>query len=389
MVENRSKGYLMKTKHSPIKDVFKSMNINQPYKLSKTAPVFTPPKEVAHFELPLKEEPQAKVPQSLRPSIEVTQKKESQFEVPKNEEAASEAPQKKPAHSKSSQSEAAKIGAPQSEIPKKEVPHNYGFFKFAHSVFTDKKLQGVSGDCFRLFLWLSTRAWRFSSSEGTIRASVSYIESETGMSHASISRGLKTLKELHLISLVKLDYKLGNTWEVASVALGTSPTDPDKKLPHFEPEATSKVESHTLKLSEGPPQNEAQNKNIKNYKDLSQEEHELFEKIDLIDSPAKRKKERDALVGLLEQKPADLILRAYRFVIANGTLGRQDTCHHPFCYLLSTIDDILQKIKVPVKTEIALSIADFDEEKNFENALSLLKVFQTSVDLDTREKMIV
>jgi hypothetical protein len=133
---------------------------------------------------------------------------------------------------------------------------------------------------------------------------------------------------------------------------------------------------------------EAQNKNIKNYKDLSQEEHELFEKIDLIDSPAKRKKERDALVGLLEQKPADLILRAYRFVIANGTLGRQDTCHHPFCYLLSTIDDILQKIKVPVKTEIALSIADFDEEKNFENALSLLKVFQTSVDLDTREKMI-
>ncbi len=377
----------MKTKPSPIKDVFKSMNINQPYKLSKTAPVFTPPKEVAHFEPPPKEETQLERLQKLVPSLEASQNREPQIEVPKKELGVSEVPQKKHAHTKLFQNEVAKKELPQSEPPQKEATHNGGFFKLAHSVFADKKLQGVSGDCFRLFLWLSSKAWRFSTSDGTVRASVSHIESETGMSHASISRGLKTLKELHLIRLIKLDYKLGNTWEVSKIALGTSPIDPDKKLPHPEQDPTSELESHSLKLSGVLPQNEAQNKNIKNYKELSQAEKELFGKIDAIESKSKQKKERKALVSLLQQNSASEITEAYNFIKTNGVLVDQSICYLPFSYLNVAIEDVLKAIEKG-RSKVRKIVMPTAPNHSEEVAGSILNEFRTCVDQETQEKMI-
>jgi hypothetical protein len=62
------------------------------------------------------------------------------------------------------------------------------FFRLSDRAFSSPLLQRISGDCFRLFLWMSARAWRYVKSEGTLRASIGFIEEGTAMSHATIVR---------------------------------------------------------------------------------------------------------------------------------------------------------------------------------------------------------
>ena len=94
-----------------------------------------------------------------------------------------------------------------------EAPHNEadsgklaegGYFQLSHSVFRDPKLRALPGDAFRLYLWLSSQGWRFPDSDGTLRASVSFITEALGMPHATVSRGLKILREGSLVQLVLL-----------------------------------------------------------------------------------------------------------------------------------------------------------------------------------------
>ena len=97
----------------------------------------------------------------------------------------------------------ARTEVPQNEVAQRESATPQGFFKLSHGVFGEPLLRDLSGDCFRLFLWLSSRAWRYPTSGGVVRASVGYIELHAGMSHATISRGLKTLKEKGLITALE------------------------------------------------------------------------------------------------------------------------------------------------------------------------------------------
>ena len=89
-----------------------------------------------------------------------------------------------------------------------------GYFQLCHSVFRDPKLRDLPGDAFRLYLWLSSQGWRFRDSDGSLRASVSFITEATGMPHATVSRALKPLREVRLIELLETDFKRGNRWRV-------------------------------------------------------------------------------------------------------------------------------------------------------------------------------
>lgn len=92
-----------------------------------------------------------------------------------------------------------------------------GYFRVDHQIFEDSRMKSLSGECFRVFLWMSSRAWRFPASRGFLRASVSYIHVHTGVSEATINRSLSDLKVKNLIELLSVDYKLGNQWWISPV----------------------------------------------------------------------------------------------------------------------------------------------------------------------------
>jgi DNA-binding transcriptional regulator GbsR (MarR family) len=139
---------------------------------------------------------------------------------------------------------------------------------------------------------MSTRAWRYLNSNGVLRASISFIEDETSMSHASISRSLRTLKERGLIKIVETDFKKGNVWEVSPVSLSENIAEaPQSEIPQNNTEATSKRGGSSLKSREEVPQNEGEykkyliniNKNLKSEKtEIS--ELEKFEALELFET---------------------------------------------------------------------------------------------------------
>ncbi|MGK5086514.1 hypothetical protein WDW86_03055 [Bdellovibrionota bacterium FG-2] len=140
-----------------------------------------------------------------------------------------------------------------------------GYFQLAHSVFRDRKLRDLSGDSFRLYLWLSSQGWRFPDSDGTVRASIGFITEALGMPHATVSRALKILRETKLIQLVQTDFKRGNLWRITAQAVWSPPDGkvPQGKPPRNEapppspPPPSNRGGSH-LSLSRKPPQIEVE-----------------------------------------------------------------------------------------------------------------------------------
>ncbi len=274
----------MSKKRDDLKERLKALRVNEPLKLNGE---MKPP--VGRKE----------VPQNEAPPLEVTEKKAAGIQAPQNAvgELKSwthiEAPHFENAHAEHGQIETARTGAPQTVVPVSEAPQNkptqneaahreiaspQGFFKLSHGVFAEPLLRDLSGDCFRLFLWLSSRAWRYPTSGGVVRASVGYIELHAGMSHATISRGLKILKEKGLISALEVDFKNGNLWQVSALACGYPGSDdkpPRSKAPQNEAaqivdSGASKTESHSLKTRSQAPQNEQDLRSFKKVKKLKE-----------------------------------------------------------------------------------------------------------------------
>jgi len=93
---------------------------------------------------------------------------------------------------------------------------------------------------------------------------------------------------------------------------------------------------------DGTPQNEEQIISIKKYKNLSQEDaEELFARITKIRAPEKQRTEREGLIRLLETYGGEEIRIALTYVDKYGTLSGE-TCHSPFRYLATAMDDVLQ-----------------------------------------------
>lgn len=424
-------------KPSLLKAKLQGLKVNEPLRLPRSGPCFKPPqREKPNSEVPRFEVPQEKPPQSEGFQIEVPQQKGPQLEPPPKsdrrkvelaETSYRDATHSEPPHDENIhfvapqtdlpqfkvplsddahfeqsqfegfQEEIAHIEAPQLEFPHSEVPEfqkeggaGGGFFMLSHRTFSNPTLQRLSGDCFRLFLWLSTRAWRFRKSNGTLRAAVSYIEQDTHMSHATISRGLRTLQDLDLVRLVETNYKKGNLWWVKPVAWGGAP--PEHEFPHFDPPqkkgpqiqraAPTKRENESLKSRKREPQFEGQIRSIKNLKNLSQEGALLVERLEKISAPRKRECEAAALEALLKIHAPSTVLDCVTILEKHGVLGTGEPCHSPFRYLLAAIDDVLRAAKGTCSTASVASVIPFKQDTTEISAEEARAEFDRSLSVE-------
>lgn len=371
--------------------------------------------KVAHSQQARSEIAQDEATQSERPRSERAHNEQTPSEVTKNESthhvhARNEPPRNEPTQREQTRSETSRNMPPLTERPQSEVgtaseATSKGFFRLSDRTFSYPRLQQLSGDCFRLFLWMSSRGWRYQKSDGSLRASVGFIETHTAMSHATISRSLKTLRELSLIELLETDYKRGNVWSVSPVAFaGCEPEDlppragrPRNEAPRKDTAATSKKERTSLNSRAKPPQNEEQFISIKKYKNLSQEDaEELFARITKIRAPEKRRTEREGLARLLETYGGEEIKTALIYVDKYGTLSGE-ICHSPFRYLATAMEEVLQICRKQGISSIAASGAkpipgnvDAQEEKRREEARkqAAFDGFQNDLTSDERSNFV-
>ena len=72
----------------------------------------------------------------------------------------------------------------------------------------------------KVFIWMSSMAWRYQHSNGEFRGAVEYISIVSGCSRSTVTRALRDLKALKLIECVEQNFKKGNLWRVSSIANG-------------------------------------------------------------------------------------------------------------------------------------------------------------------------
>ena len=235
------------------------------------------------------------------------------------------------------QNEAPQIEKPQIKQTQNELPRfeGGGFFKVCHSIFEQPVIRRLSGDCFRLYLWLSSLAWRFPDSDGTIHASVSFIVQKTGISHASASRGLQQLKDQKLIELICVDFKKGNLWRVVP------PFEPPRKeVPQSKGEATSKRSNTSHKMREELPQIEAE---IKNSQEI-QKHPTLRAYFAALKPFGKRKREWESFLKLSKDFKSSEIGEALAWIQTHGVGEQKQICHSPMAYLSQAMGSVLDQI---------------------------------------------
>lgn len=416
-------------KNDGLREGFKALRVNQPFNLSKTTPSFRVPdgtnkQEAPRNEAPRLEAPHYKQTQIEQSQVETPQKEAPQFERPHNEVGRAmksrentgvcQPPQNKYAHPERPRSESAQSEPPQNEIaqnkgPQFKAPQNeqpqiekasvngLGFFKLSDRTFSSPQLQKLSGDCFRLFVWMSSKAWRYQNSDGTLRASIGYIESATGMSHATISRCVKALRDEGLIKLLENDYKRGNLWKISPVALGGS--GPGDMPPQFEPPqnegpqketvAASKRGGSSLNLRAKPPQNEGEIRNIE-YIEISQKgAGPLFARISKLRAAEKQKSERESLNTLLKTYSGEELESAVTYLEKHGILGSHAPCHSPFRYLVSAADDVLKAVsKNRLVARVTPPARDVDVETSKRQADEAMMAFESELTSPERESFV-
>lgn len=162
--------------------------------------------------------------------------------------------QLKPTLKAPTQIEATEIEHTETEQTQKREPAS-GFFMLAHSVFEEEVIQNLSGDAFRIFIWMSAQAWRFKESKGEFRAAVDYISVKCGCSRSTVTRGLADLKKNNLIECVEQNFKKGNLWKVSRIADGRK-EDAETEFAQNGAEVGSKSGSSISNLKQEHAQNE-------------------------------------------------------------------------------------------------------------------------------------
>ncbi len=306
-----------------------------------------PQNEAAISELPKAEVPDSEIPPSVGPRIVVSRKEVTKSEAPENEAYSNEV-----THAEESKREVAQKKSPRIKQSFGEVPHDEkmneevrgeprGYFKLAHSVFFDPLLRSLSGDSFRLFLWMSSRAWQFTDSTGALRASVRWITDGTGMSHATVSRALKVLREAGLVEILKHDFHDGNVWQVSTKALWVKQTE-------NEAAATSNRESSHLKMSDQLPQIEG---NIKKQQEKGKKTSLLLDASEHVQfyfqhcKPfRKREAELKSYKGLREDFSDEEIASSLEFLTNHGLPETGEICKAPMAYLSYSMSTVLTEV---------------------------------------------
>ncbi|MGK5085749.1 helix-turn-helix domain-containing protein [Bdellovibrionota bacterium FG-1] len=252
--------------------------------------------------------------------------------------------------------------APQNKEPQKEGAFNQGYFALSHGALQNPQVMALSGDGFRVFLWMNTQAWRFPNSNGEVRASVSYLSRNTGVSSASVSRILSSLVEAGMIRRVRVDFERGNIWWVQNLlGRGEPPQnkepqneDAQNKVPQFEvPQndvgAPSKRGSTSLNLRQQVPQNEGEKRNIikqENKNSLSQEISEnLKTYFESLKPVRKRESEWASFLELRQDYHDPEIELAFDFLSTSGLPHSGEPCHSPMGYLAKAMPEVLKSVK--------------------------------------------
>ena len=322
----------------------------------------------APYDLRSQGKPAFEAPQNKLTQAEVTQSQEPQRKDPQSQD-----PQFKEPHQDSAQTEVPRIGvAPVSETESSQR----GYFKLAHSVFGNPLLRTLPGDAFRVFLWMSSRAWRFEDSDGSLHASVSFISAGAGVSESTVSRCLLLLKDKCLIELMELNYKKGNTWRVEPLACAppSGPNgsggghrtlerpraeEPPVAVPQTEDGATSKRASTSPNLRWEPPQSEGEERTPNPFQvtpkhTLSKAcmpSEDLNAYLDSVRAPGKRESERQALGKLLSFYPNSEVAEALRYLSAFGLPGSGEPCHSPMAFLSQAMDRVLEEARSALSAE--------------------------------------
>ncbi len=192
---------------------------------------------------------------------------------------------------------------------------------------------------FKLFTYLTFLKWRYPNNElGHIRAALPYLAKGVNIARSAVFKHLKNLTDLHLITCVRVDHKLGNLYEVHDAALWTKQTEadlvvlnkndssPHKGLPQSLNETTSVLNVDYSSPFNGPHQS------LKETKDLSPSNLFLSLSLSKFLNPTQlaelearwmsfmkkeREREEKGLLKLFEQKPdeAALIFKAFDIVL--------------------------------------------------------------------------
>lgn len=273
------------------------------------------------------------------------------FSPPQNEAAQSKVSQDERTQSELARNESPARGGAEDQSPQTEVARRGGFFRLSHSVFADAELRLLSGEAFRLFIWMSSQAWRFQDSNGSLRASASYMQMGSGIAHATISRALTQLKDARLVELDRVDYKRGNIWRVCKRAVYLSENEAaQKEVPQGEEDVAPKREATHLNLRHEAAQNEAEERSINKYQEdsLSSLPENLRNYFSELRPAKKRMSEWNAFLGLRGEYPVDAIADCLALVQKRGiaTGDTSSPCHSPRAYLSKAIGETIRQVDV-------------------------------------------
>jgi hypothetical protein len=246
--------------------------------------------------------------------------------------------------------------APQKEAAQVEGPYESsiqgkGYFTLERAIFEDPVIRALTGESFVVFIWLSVAAWSHANSTGRVRASIDYIVLKTGVSRSTVSRALKDLKDRQLIVCVEQNFKLGNMWQVSSVA--KSQKDHQKEAAQNQPAQNqrggdSKRGTGPIKLEEQVAQNEADlsfSQTSENHSQPGEELDEIGLYLKELLAPKKREAEEIALTNLLKSAGRSDVLQAFKHLKRGGFRFHEKHIHSPLSFLTYTIGEVLNEAK--------------------------------------------
>jgi hypothetical protein len=237
--------------------------------------------------------------------------------------------------------ERTQVEVPQTEAPRFETPQ--GYFMLAHSVFMNPVLRELTGDAFRVFIWMSAQAYRFKTSDGTLRASIGYINAGTGVSQATVSRILDALVKKKLVERVEVHSHKGNLWRVSPVAVGSPKREgPRDEGTQGDGGGASNEGSSSLNSREEAPQSEGQLNNSKHFKksnSLSLMPVEVGEYLEGLRPAAKREAEMKACQELLTDFTGEELNLGFQQLKAEDPSWSK--YHSPMAYLCKSMTQVL------------------------------------------------
>lgn len=335
-----------KSSRSEIKGALKGLDIATPTRISRTLEFAAPRSELSHNKEPHDEQPRNQPPQVADTQSGFTPNSQGLDRYDQNEAA-----QFAPAQKKVAQNETARDERPRYEPAQPARTSRDGFFRMATRLFDEPRLRALSGEAFRVFLWMSSQAWRYRDSDGRVKASTSLISRCTGVSEATVSRCLAALLSAKLIERLQVDYMLGNLWRVEPVAVAQVEAAQNEHT-QLQGAAPSSRGGSTIISRRQPPQNEVHSKKDLDFKDskslpldeIADETLRVYFR-DL--KPAgKRESEWAAYRELRADYGEGDLARAIGYLQLHGVGGGGSfiACHSPVAYLTRAMPQVLAEV---------------------------------------------